>query len=165
MSYLTIQSASKVVWPKCILFNREKEGNLESWNFLLMILEVLKISESEVTYSQVWWPILRIRALHLTHQTCTHTQQWTYTHTVNTHPEQWAGIYAAAPGEQLGVRCLAQGHLSRGIEGWESSGHSLPHLQFLTARDSNSQPFDYDSDSLTIRPQLPSWKMQIMQKR
>ncbi len=41
-------------------------------------------------------------------------------HTVNTHPEQWAAIYAAAPGKQLGIRCLAQGsHLSR-------AGHSLP---------------------------------------
>ncbi len=51
-----------------------------------------------------------------------------YTHTaVNTHPEQWAAIYAAAPGEQLGVWCLAQGsHLSRGIEGGESAGYSLP---------------------------------------
>ncbi len=27
-----------------------------------------------------------------------------------------------------------------------------PHLQFLPARDSNSQPLDYESDSLTIRP-------------
>ncbi len=72
------------------------------------------------------------------------------THTVNTHtyPEQWAAIYAAAPGEQLG-------HLSRGIEGVESAGYSLPHLQFLPARDSNSQPFDYESDSLTIRPRIP----------
>ncbi len=30
-----------------------------------------------------------------------------------------------------------------------------PHLQSLPARDSNSQPFDYESDSLTIRPRLP----------
>ncbi len=50
---------------------------------------------------------------------CTHT-------VVNIHPEQWAAN-AAAPGEQLGVRCLAQGsHLSRGIEGGESAVHSLP---------------------------------------
>ncbi len=28
--------------------------------------------------------------------------------------------------EAVGVRCLAQGHLSRGIEGEESAGHSLP---------------------------------------
>ncbi len=55
-----------------------------------------------------------------------HTHTAVNTHTVNTHPEQWAAIYAAAPGEQLGVRCLAQGHLSRGIEGGESAGYSLP---------------------------------------
>ncbi len=30
------------------------------------------------------------------------------------------------PGEQFGVRCLAQGHLSHGIEGGESAVHSLP---------------------------------------
>ncbi len=55
---------------------------------------------------------------------CTHT-------VVNIHMEQWAAN-AAAPGEQLGVRCLAQGsHLSRGIEGGESTGYSLPHLQSL----------------------------------
>ncbi len=51
---------------------------------------------------------------------CTHTAVSSeHTHTVNTHPEQWAAI-APAPGEQLGVRCLAQGHLSHGIEGGES---------------------------------------------
>ncbi len=45
---------------------------------------------------------------------------------MNTHPEQWAAN-AAAPGEQLGVWCLAQGsHLSRGIEGGESADYSLP---------------------------------------
>ncbi len=30
-----------------------------------------------------------------------------------------------------------------------------PHLQFLPDRDSNSQPFDYESHSLTIRSRLP----------
>ncbi len=69
-------------------------------------------------YCQVWWPILEIGPLHLTHPSA-HTQQWV----VNTHPEQWAAI-APAPGEQLGVRCLAQGHLSHGIEGGESAVHS-----------------------------------------
>ncbi len=50
---------------------------------------------------------------------CTHT-------VVNIHLEQWAAN-AAAPEEQLGVRSLAQGsHLSRGIEGGESAGYSLP---------------------------------------
>ncbi len=68
------------------------------------------------------WPsmdILRICALNLTHPKSTHTAVNTHTHTMNTHPEQWAAIYAGAPGEQLGVRCFAQGHLSRGIEGGE----------------------------------------------
>ncbi len=31
-----------------------------------------------------------------------------------------------------------------------------PHQQFLPARDSNLQPLDYESDSLTIRPRLPT---------
>ncbi len=92
-------------------------------------------------------PILGICALHLTHPKCTHTQQWTQTHTMSTHPEQWAAFYAATPGEQLRVRCLAQGHISRGIEDGESAGYSFPPLQFLLARDSNLQPFDYKSDS------------------
>ncbi len=78
-----------------------------------------------------------------------------HTHTMNTHPEQWAVIYAVAPGEQLWVRWFSQGHLSRGIEGGVSAGYSLPHLQFLPVRDSNSQPLDYESDSLTISSRLP----------
>ncbi len=40
---------------------------------------------------------------------------------MNMHQEQWAAI-APASGEQLGVRCFAQEHLSRGIEGGESAG-------------------------------------------
>ncbi len=55
-----------------------------------------------------------------------HTHISEHTHTMNIHPEQWEAIYAAAPGEQLGVQCLAQGHLSHGIEGAESDVHSLP---------------------------------------
>ncbi len=62
----------------------------------------VKVKWSEVTFSQVWWTILGIRALQLTHPKCTHTAVNTHTHTVNTHPEQWAAIHDAAPGEQLG---------------------------------------------------------------
>ncbi len=51
------------------------------------------------------------------------THEHAHTHT---HLGQWAAIYATAPGEQLWVQCLAQGHLSRGIEGGESAVHSLP---------------------------------------
>ncbi len=80
---------------------------------------------SDVTCGQVWLPILWIFALHLTHPKCTHTA--VNTHTVNTHrhththththrehtPGAVGSIYAAVLGEQLGVRCLAQVHLSR----------------------------------------------------
>ncbi len=54
---------------------------------------------------------------------CTHTVVNTHTHThTHTHREHIPGAVggriAAVPGEQSGVRCLAQGsHLIRGIEG------------------------------------------------
>ncbi len=62
-----------------------------------------------------------------------HTHSSEHTHTVNTHPEQWAAIYAAVPGEQLGVRCLAQGpvkgnpgvfKLKRGLQRFRKSPFS-----------------------------------------
>ncbi len=63
---------------------------------------------------------------------CTHTVVNTHTHTVNTHPEQWAAIYAAAPRQQLGVWCLAQGsHLSRGIEGGRERWLFTPKSKWL----------------------------------
>ncbi len=75
----------------------------------------------------------------------------THTHTVNTHPEQWAVIYAAAPGEQLGVRCLAQGHLSRGIEGGESCIFTpLPTIP--AGPETRTANLSIMSLSLTIRP-------------
>ncbi len=70
---------------------------------------------SVVLYKASTNSILGNCALHLTHPSA-----HTHTHTPWTHT-------AAAPGEQLGVRCLAQGsHLSHGIEGGESAGYSLP---------------------------------------
>ncbi len=199
----------------------------------------------------VWWPILRISALHLSHpkcthtavnthlEQCTHTQQWTHTavnthpeqcththtvnthleqctrtavnthtvnthtwssahtqqcththtvnthpeqctHTVNTHPEQcthththththtlWTHTRSSAhtqcthtwssgssAGEQLGVRCLAQGHLVVVLKVESALDIHSPHRQSLPDRDSNPQPLDYESGSLTIRPRL-----------
>ncbi len=43
----------------------------------------------------------------------------------------------------------------RGIEGEESAVYSLPYLQSQQDRDLNLQPFDYETDSLTIRPRHP----------
>ncbi len=70
-----------------------------------------KSEKSDVTFSQVWWPILGIRALHLTHPKCTHTavnththsrehthtQPWTHTHTAvkHTHTQPWTHTHTA----------------------------------------------------------------------
>ncbi len=68
--------------------------------FSLQILsKSLSESEVKVTYSQVWWPILWIRALHFTHQVHTHTHTaGNIQHRETHHPEQGTAIYAAAPG-------------------------------------------------------------------
>ncbi len=83
----------------------------------------------------------------------------------HTHPEQWAAIYAAAPGEHLGARCLDQGHLIVELRVERVLYIHSIHLQFLPARDSNQQPFDYESNTLTIRPQLPHdcspWRFEL----
>ncbi len=70
-----------------------------------------------------------------------HTYSSEHTHT-HTHTLGAVGIYAAAPGEQLGFGALLKDtSVSRGIE---SAEHSLPPRQFLPARDSNPQPLDYE---------------------
>ncbi len=60
---------------------------------------------------------------------------------MHTHLKQWSAD-AAAPREQLGVRCLAQGsHLSRG--------------QFLLEPRFEPTTSGYKSKALSIRPRLP----------
>ncbi len=77
------------------------------------------------------------------------------------------GSHVTAPGEQLGVWCLAQGHLSRGIHLSPQEKRALvihsPTNNPCRTRDSNPQPPGYKSDSLSIRPRLPrlisnNWK-------
>ncbi len=69
---------------------------------------------------------------------------------MHTHLEEWAAN-TAVPGEQLGVRCLAQGsHLSRG--------------QFLPKPRFEPTTSGYKSDALSIWPWLPrnsgqSWQL------
>ena len=67
---------------------------------------------------------------------------------MNTHPEQWAAIYAAAPGEQLGVRCLAQGHLSRGIAGPRLEPTTLGNLCSYRKFQKEKVHFKYADDAL-----------------
>ncbi len=107
-------------------------------------------SESEVMCGQVWWPILRICALHLTHPSA-------HTHCEYT-PGAVGSHIAAAPREQLGVQCLAQGHLSRGIEGGESAGYSLPPPTFPAGPETRTLDLRVTSPTLSIRPQLPRHK-------
>ncbi len=81
---------------------------------------------------------------------CTHTA--VNTHTVNTHPEQ------------LGVRWLAQGHLVMVLKVERALYIHSPHLKSLPDRDSNSQPFDYESESLQLGHDFPhslhsSWNL------
>ncbi len=161
-----IVGAQKHEWP-CLCYNlilKEKNLNLylsyvfqwESKMFCEKYHYIHKHTDiSEVTYDQVWWPILWICALHLTHPKYTHTHSSEHTHIMNTHPEQWAAIYAAAPGEQLGVRCLAQGHLSCGIEGGESAVHSLPPTYNSCRPETRTHNLSITSPTLTIRPRLP----------
>ncbi len=64
---------------------------------------------------------------------CTHTVVNTHTHTHREHtPEAVGSHIAAAPGEQLGVWCLAQGsHLSHGIEGGRECWLFTPKSKWL----------------------------------
>ncbi len=85
---------------------------------------------------------------------CTYIAVNTHTY-VNTHPEQWADIYATVPGELLGVWCLAQGHLVVVLKVERALYIHSPHRQSLPDRDSNLQPFDYESDSLPLGHDFP----------
>ncbi len=83
--------------------------------------------------------------------THTHLEQWTHTHThTHTHLEQWTHTHThldqwGSSGEQLGVRCLAQGsHLSRG--------------QFLPEPRFEPTTSGYKSDAISIRATAPSLK-------
>ncbi len=121
---------------RIIYFNREKMSIHTIFKFKSTKINLLsslnffvrqnggfgvKGKESDVYLWSAFNPFKCTHTAVRSEQTNTHT----HTHNVNTHPEQWAAN-AAAPEEQLGVRCLAQGHLSRSIEGGESAGYSLP---------------------------------------
>ncbi len=109
--------------------------------------------ESDVT----WWPINRIHALHLPIQMHTHSSE--HTHTVNTHPEHWATIYAAAPGEQLGVRYLAQGHLVVVLK--VERAHSLPSPTIPAGPRLEFATFRLWVRLSSVRPRLPDFTTSI----
>ncbi len=107
-----------------------------------------------MTYNLVWWPILGICALHLTFPKCTHTA--VNKHTPWTHTRSSGQPFMLrCTGSSWGFSALLKGTSVVVLRVERALDIDSPHLQFLPARDSNSKSFDYEPDSLTIRPRLP----------
>ncbi len=108
-------------------------------------------NNNNVMYCQVWWPILEIGPLHLTHPSA-HTQQWV----VCSHTPGAVGSHCSSARGAVGgsVPC------SRAPQSWywrwrECCSFTIPTFNPCRTWDSNPQPLDYKSDSLTTRPRLP----------
>ncbi len=82
-----------------------------------------------------------------------HTQQWT--HTPWTHTQSSGQPVLQHPGSSWVFGVLLKGTSVVVTRVERAPVIHSPHLQFLLARDSNSQPLDYESNSLTIRQRLP----------
>ncbi len=109
------------------------------------------IKVSDATCGQVWWPILGISALHLSHPfQSAHTQHWTHTHTRSSGQPFMLRHRGAVGGS---VSC------SRAPQSWYWGWREHCTFTPLTDNpcqtwDSNPQPLGYKSDSLTFRPRL-----------
>ncbi len=109
------------------------------------------LNESDVTCpSMDVWPILWNRALHLPILSA-HTQQWTHTHTWSSGQS----FMLRHPGSIWGFGALLKGASVVVLRVKRALYIHSPHLQSPQAPDSNPQPLDYKSDSVTIRPWLP----------
>ncbi len=87
-----------------------------------------------------------------------HTHSSEHTHTPWTHTRSSGQPFMLRrPGSSWGFGALLKGTSVVVLRVERALDIHSPHLQYLPARDSNSQPFDYESDSLTIRPRLPRW--------
>ncbi len=107
---------------------------------------------------QVWWPILGICPLHLTHPSA-HSQQWTHTRSSG---QPFCGARGAVGGSVPCSRVSPQSWYWR----WRE------HLLFTPPTDnpcrtweSNLQPLGYKSNSLTIRPRLPPVKCDVEKQK
>ncbi len=104
--------------------------------------------EREVVCGQVWWPILGICPLHLTHPSA-HSQQWTHTWSSG---QPYCGARGAVGGSVPCSRVSPQSWY------WRWREHLLftpPTYNPCRTWESNRQPLGYKSNSLTIRPRLP----------
>ncbi len=85
-------------------------------------------SESDVTCGQVWWPILRICALHLSHPKCTHTE--VNTHTPWTHTRSSGQPFMLRhPGSSWGFGDLLKGTSVMVLRVKRALDIHSPHLQ------------------------------------
>ncbi len=112
----------------------------------------LRNSLSDVTYGQVWWPILRICALQFNpFKVHTHSSEHTHTHRehTDTHPEQWAAMLR--PGSSCGFSALLKGTsvmvLKKCCTFTPSQSLSVPRLELST--------LGLWVQLSTIRPSLP----------
>ncbi len=75
----------------------------------------------------------------------------THTHTVNSRQQ----FILQRSGSSWGFGALLKGTSVMVLRVERALDIHSPQLQFLPARDSNPQPFDYKSNSSAIRPRLP----------
>ncbi len=126
---------------------RQKGSSMASWIFKRRRKEVMwHTAKYGDTHSEFVLCIYPIQSAH--------TQQWTHTHREHT----WSSgqpFMLRRPGSSWGFDVLLKGTSVVVLRVERALYIHSPHLQFLPARDSNSQPLDYESDSLTIRPRLP----------
>ncbi len=98
---------------------------------------------------QVWWPILGICALHLTHPSAhTHSSE----HTPGAVGSQCCGARGAVGGSVPCSRVSPQLWYWRWRECWL---FTPPTYNPCRTWDSNPRPSGYKSNSLSIRPRLP----------
>ncbi len=85
-----------------------------------------------------------------------HTHSSEHTHTPWTHTRSsWQPFMPRRPGSSWGFGALLKGTSVVVLKEERALDIHSPHLQFLPDWDTNSQPLNYESDSLTIRPRLP----------
>ncbi len=90
-----------------------------------------------------------------------HTQQWTHTHCEHTPGAVGSHLCYGTPGA-VGDRCLAQGHLVVVLKVERALYIHSTHRQYLPDRDSNSQPFDYESNSLQLGHDFPAAEVEVL---
>ncbi len=116
----------------------------------------------KVTYSQLWWSILGIHALHLPIQV--HTQQWTHTHREHTPRAVGSHICCSAWGRVGGTGPCSRAP-RHGIEGEESTVHSLASPTIPAGPRHWLATFRLRVRLSTIRPRLPLIKLIVRQWR